>query len=250
MDGKVDLITIVALLIALFVILRLRSVLGKRNGDEAARYERYKAQEAARETARASAASGNEKVVTLPRKDKALTPTQAAPNAELDTTQEQRMTKFAGGNPAVARGLIEIAKADTSFDPDGFLKGAKAAYEMIVMAFAEGDRKTLKNLLSPDVYAGFDAAIADREGRKEKVEQTFVGISGAEVADAHMRDGAAQLTVHFISDLISVTKDSAGQVVAGDDRRIKQVNDVWSFSRALNASGPNWFLIATQPVDA
>jgi predicted lipid-binding transport protein (Tim44 family) len=248
MDGKVDLITIVALVIAVIVVLRLRSVLGKRSGDEAARYERYKAQEAARETARANAAAAADKVVTLPRKDRTQPPTASV--AEMDVSLEQRMTKFAGGNPAVARGLIEIVKADSSFDPDGFIKGARAAYEMIVMAFAEGDRKTLKDLLNTDVFGGFEAAIREREARKETIEQTFVGLSGAEVAEAHIRDGAAQLTVHFISDLISVTKDASGQVVSGDDRRIKQVNDVWTFARALNATTPNWQLIATQPAEA
>jgi predicted lipid-binding transport protein (Tim44 family) len=252
MDGKVDLVTLIALVIAVVVILRLRSVLGKRSGDEAERYERYKAQEAARETdreaARASAAAASEKVVTLPRRDRsAVAPPHPGP-VELDVNQEQRMTKFAGGNPAVAKGLIDIAKSDTSFDPDGFAKGARAAYEMIVMAFAEGNRKALKDLLSAEVYAGFDAAISDREQRKERVEQTFVGLTSAEVVEAHVRDGAAQLTVHFVSDLISVVKDASGAVVSGDDRRIKSVNDVWTFSRGLNASTPNWHLIATQPV--
>jgi predicted lipid-binding transport protein (Tim44 family) len=244
MDGKVDLITLIALVVAVLVILRLRNVLGKRSGDEAARYERYKAQEAAR----ASAAAATEKVVTLPRRDR---PTGAAvPQGpvELDVNQEQRMTKFAGGNPLVAKGLIDIVKADASFDPDGFAKGARAAYEMIVMAFAEGNRKTLKDLLSAEVYSGFDVAISEREARKERVEQTFVGLTSAEVADARVQDGAAQLTVHFVSDLISVIKDVSGAVVSGDDRRIKSVNDVWTFSRALNATTPNWHVIATQPV--
>ena len=163
MDGKVDLITLVALVIAVIVIVRLRSVLGRRTGDESARYEKYKEQEAARETARANEAAAADKVVTLPRRDRPAGAAAATAVVEPDVNQEQRMTKFAGGNPAVAKGLIDIVRADPSFDPDGFMKGGRAAYEMIVMAFAEGNRKVLKDLLSPDVYAGFDAAITERE---------------------------------------------------------------------------------------
>ena len=247
MDGKVDLITLVALVIAVIVIVRLRSVLGRRTGDESARYEKYKEQEAARETARANEAAAADKVVTLPRRDRPAGAAAATAVVEPDVNQEQRMTKFAGGNPAVAKGLIDIVRADPSFDPDGFMKGGRAAYEMIVMAFAEGNRKVLKDLLSPDVYAGFDAAITEREQRKETVEQTFVGISGAEVVEADLRGGVAQLTVRFVSDLISATKNTAGEVINGDVRRIKEVVDIWTFSRSVPGSSPNWHLVATQP---
>jgi predicted lipid-binding transport protein (Tim44 family) len=246
MDGKVDLITLIALIVAVIVILRLRSVLGRRTGDESARYERYKEQEAARETARASEAAAADKVVTLPRRDRPAAATATAV-VEPDVNQEQRMTKFAGGNPVVAKGLIDIVRADPSFDPDGFMKGGRAAYEMIVMAYAEGNRKVLKDLLSPEVYEGFDAAISERERRKETVEQTFVGISGAELVETDLRNGVAQVTVRFVSDLISATKNAAGEVINGDVRRIKEVVDVWTFSRSLTAPGPNWHLVATQP---
>jgi predicted lipid-binding transport protein (Tim44 family) len=245
MDGKVDLLTLIALIVAVIVILRLRSVLGRRTGDEATRYEQYKAQEAARDTARAEAAA-NSKVVTLPRRDKTAATAETAV-VEPDVNQEQRMTKFAGGNPAVAKGLIDIVRMDPTFDPDGFMKGGRAAYEMIVMGFAEGNRKVLKDLLSPDVYAGFDAAIAERERRKETIEQTFVGISNAEVVESELRGDVAQLTVRFVSDLISATKNATGELVSGDTRRIKEVVDIWTFSRTLSSSSPNWHLIATQP---
>ncbi len=135
-------------------------------------------------------------------------------------------------------------------DPDAFVRGAGRAYEMIVSAFAEGDRKGLKDLLSREVYDGFAAAIAEREGRGEIVEQQFVGIKKADIVEAEVKSGNAYITVKFLSELISATRDKDGIVLSGDPQRIKEVTDIWTFSRDVSTvrarSNPNWRLVATQ----
>src|SRR5690606_15174332 len=105
---------------------------------------------------------------------------------------------------------------DRSFDPDSFIGGARGAYEMIVTAFAEGDRKTLKQLLSREVFDGFVSAIGQRESRQETIEFKFVGIDKAEITEASLRGSTAQVTVRFLSKLISATHDKDGKVIDGD----------------------------------
>jgi predicted lipid-binding transport protein (Tim44 family) len=153
---------------------------------------------------------------------------------------------LAGDNASMASGLLDIARADQTFDPDQFLKGARAAYEIIVTAFAEGNRKTLKDLLSRDVHDGFVGAIAEREARGEQVDQSFVGIKTADIVEAELKGGVAQLTVKFVSELISATRDRVGEVIGGDPKRIKEVTDIWTFAREVASRNPNWKLIATQ----
>ncbi|MEM1364295.1 MAG: Tim44/TimA family putative adaptor protein, partial [Pseudomonadota bacterium] len=135
---------------------------------------------------------------------------------------------------------------DEHFEPADFIKGAKMAYEMIVTAFADGDRATLKNLLASDVYAGFDAAIAEREANGERVESSFVGVEKADYVEVESDGGEAQVTVRFVSQIISTTRDANGEVVDGDPEEVAEVKDVWTFARPVNASDPNWKLIATE----
>jgi predicted lipid-binding transport protein (Tim44 family) len=117
---------------------------------------------------------------------------------------------------------------------------------MIVMGFAEGNRALLADLLAPDVYEGFVHAISDRESRREIVEQSFVGITSAELTEAEYKAGTAQMTVKFVSELISATRSAAGEVISGDPKRIKEVTDVWTFAREAASANPNWRLVATQ----
>jgi predicted lipid-binding transport protein (Tim44 family) len=245
MDGRIDLSTLLFLVLAVVVFLKLRSVLGRRTGHEQARYERYKAQQEA--TQRNGKLPGQDKVVTLPRRerDETLEPRPAA-DQQARTDLEERVKGMAAGNAGIAKGLVDIVRADQSFDPDAFLKGARAAYELIVTAFAEGNRKTLKNLLSRDVYDGFAGAISDRESRGEQVDQSFVGIKAADIVEAELKASMAHLTIKFVSELISATRDRGGEVIAGDPKRIKEVTDIWTFARDVTARDPNWKLIATQ----
>ena len=142
-------------------------------------------------------------------------------------------------------GLKAIAAADRNFDLDGFMSGASAAYEMIVSAFAAGDRAALKPLLSREVFDGFSGVITEREGRGEKIDFTFVGIDEANVVDAGLEGGIAQVTVRFSSQLISVTRGRDGSVVEGDPQKVAEVTDVWTFAREARSSDPNWKLVAT-----
>ncbi len=244
MDGNIDLFTLIALIVAVFAIFKLRSVLGRRTGDEETRIERYRSQ---REAAEASVSDDN--VVSLPRREGDEQTTAVAPEIAR-AEAEERIKAFAGSNSALAAGLTEIVKNDPAFDPENFLNGARQAYEMIVTAFAEGNRRMLKDLLSPDVFDGFVGAIQDREGRGEQVDQSFVGIDKATILEADMKEGLANITVRFVSQLISATRDAAGEVVSGDPQRIKEVTDIWTFSRDLSTArarlNPNWRLVATQ----
>jgi predicted lipid-binding transport protein (Tim44 family) len=245
MDGRIDVSTLLFLVLAVVIFLKLRSVLGRRTGHEQSRYERYKAQQEASQQ-RNGKLAGQDKVVTLPRRDREEAEPKVAAEPQVRAEVEERLKGLAAGNTGVAKGLVEIVRADPSFDPDGFLKGARAAYEIIVTAFAEGNRKTLKGLLSRDVYDGFAGAISDRESRGEQVDQSFVGIKAADVAEAELKGRIAQVTVKFVSELISATRDRAGEVIMGDPKKIKEVTDIWTFAREVDSRDPNWRLIATQ----
>lgn len=141
--------------------------------------------------------------------------------------------------------LQTVAKADRSFDPKNFMQGAKAAYEMVLTAFFEGDRKTLKQLLSRDVYDSFTEAMGERERNGETVDFKFVGISTAEITDAELQGKNVNITVKFISDLITATRNRAGEVIDGDPVRIREDTGVWTFSREANSRDPNWQVVAT-----
>jgi predicted lipid-binding transport protein (Tim44 family) len=244
MDGRIDVSTLLFLVLAVVIFLKLRSVLGRRTGHEQTRFERYKAQQEASQ--RNGKLAGKDKVVTLPRREREEVEPRAGAEPQVRADVEERVKGLAAGNAGIANGLVEIVRADATFDPDTFLKGARAAYEIIVTAFAEGNRKTLKGLLSRDVYDGFAGAIADREGRGEQVDQSFVGIKSADVVEAELKNALAQVTVKFVSELISATRDRGGEVISGDTKRIKEVTDIWTFAREVDSRDPNWKLIATQ----
>lgn len=243
MDGKIDIFTIMFLVLAVVIILKLRSVLGRRTTDDEARIDRNR--QRALERAQASAKNGAaDKVVALPRRDR---PEQAAeaPTA-ASAAAEERVRGFAAGDHNLEEGLLSIVRADRSFEPEGFLKGARQAYEMIVTAFAEGNRKALRSLLSKEVFDGFSGAISDREARGEIIDQSFVGINKADLLEAELKNGTAHVTVKFVSELISATRDRAGAVISGDTKKIKEVVDIWTFAREVASRDPNWRLIATQ----
>lgn len=241
MDGKIDIFTIMFLVLAVVIILKLRSVLGRRTSDDEARIDRNRALERARA---AGKAGSNDKVVAMPRRERPDQPSEAT--AAASAAEEERVRAFAAGDQSLAEGLLSIFRADNSFDPDGFVKGARQAYEMIVTAFAEGNRKALRNLLSKEVFDGFAGAISDREARGEIIDQSFVGINKADLLEAELKNGTAQVTVKFVSELISATRDRAGAVISGDTKKIKEVVDIWTFAREVASRDPNWRLIATQ----
>jgi len=138
-----------------------------------------------------------------------------------------------------------LVAQDSAFDPRHFLSGARSAYEMIVLAFANGDRRALKDLLSSEVYESFEAAIKERERQEQKTETRFVSIDKAEIVGAEARDRAAQLTVRFVSQMISVTRDKAGTIVDGNPDKVADITDVWTFARDTTSRDPNWKLVGT-----
>jgi len=243
-SGNIDVLTLVFLVLAVVVFLKLRSVLGRRTGHEQTRFERYKAQQEARQ--RNGELVGQDKVVTLPRREREEAEARPATGQPAHADGEQRVREFAAGNSALSQGLVDIFRSDASFDPDHFVQGAKAAYEIIVTAFAEGNRRTLKNLLNSEVYEGFNGAIAERERRGEQIDQSFVGIKSADLVEAELKGGVGQLTLKFVSELISATRDRAGIVISGDPKRIREVTDIWTFAREVSSRDPNWKLVGTQ----
>lgn len=234
--GSFDLITFFFFVAAVIVFLQLRNVLGRRTGHERPPFDPYASRREA--TEKAEADGGN--VVTLPRKDGQPAPSAAA----LDAAD-----KHAQRGTPLNDGLRAVIAGDPSFEPKQFVEGAKLAYEMIVTAFAQGDRKTLKGLLSREVYDGFVTAINERESKGEVIKSSFVGIDKAEIVNAEMRGNDANVTVRIVSQLISATYDKDGKLIDGSADDVGEVSDVWTFSRDIRSRDPNWKLIATESED-
>ncbi len=227
--------TIFFLVAAIVIFFQLRNVLGRRTGNERQPFDPY----TSARTGKTDEPASNENVVSLPRR-KGAGDAEAA-YAAIDA--------FAAPGTELNRGLRAIRDADATFEPKTFVEGAKMAYEMIVMAYADGDRRTLKNLLSREVYDGFVAAIADRESRAEKIQSSFVGIDKAEIVNAEMKGSEAHVTLRVVSELISATRDGSGEVIDGDPETVAEVKDVWTFARDTRSRDPNWKLVATEADD-
>ncbi len=234
MDEFFDIPTLIAIGIAVVVLWRLRSVLGTRTGNERNPLQRAQPAQA-----------------TKPADDKAA-PGRPALASPPDADAERRALKLdaeveqlSHGDGHVATGLKAIADADPAFSPKAFLEGAKAAYEMILAAFAAGDRKTLRNLLDKDVYDGFESAIAAREATGRTVDFTFVGLPKIEIAAAELDRRDARIAVNFNAQIVQATKDKSGAVVEGNATDVQSIADEWTFARAPRSRDPNWRLVAT-----
>ena len=127
-----------------------------------------------------------------------------------------------------------------------FVKGAKIAYETIITNFAKGTLKDIKTLLDKSVYQQFEDAIKDRQSKKHSSETTFIGISSAEVKQHEQNKNMLEVTVEFVSEIISCVKDKDDKVISGDPEKIKKVLDTWKFSKDSRSANPNWLLIDTQ----
>ncbi|MEM1047050.1 MAG: Tim44/TimA family putative adaptor protein [Pseudomonadota bacterium] len=245
MNGFFDIYSLIFLVLAIAIFFRLRSVLGKRTGNERPPFDPISHREQDRSgTGRAN----NENVISLPNSRDTAKPEPAEAVVD-ELAVDANIDKIAPAGTPLNAALKSISAADSSFDAKEFIGGARMAYEMIVVAFAEGDRKTLKQLLTREVYDGFNAAITDRESRNETADTTFVGIDKAELSDAVLKNGQAQVTVRFQSQLISATRDKNGAVIDGDPNKVIDVTDVWTFARDVNSRDPNWHLIATESAD-
>ncbi|WP_232845821.1 Tim44/TimA family putative adaptor protein [Aurantimonas marina] len=228
--------TIFFIVLAAIVLFQLRSVLGRRTGSERPPFDPYSRQER-----RPEETAPNDNVVTLPHRRLPGGSDAAAP----ETTYEAIDKLAAPGTPLNTE-LRRIRDADPNFEPREFLEGAKLAYEMIVTAFADSDRKVLKNLLSNEVYQGFEQAITDREQRGERMQSSFVGIDDAIIVSAEQKDREALVTVRIVAQLISAVLKPDGEIVDGDPEAVVEVKDVWTFSRDTRSRDPNWKLAGTE----
>jgi predicted lipid-binding transport protein (Tim44 family) len=210
-------------MIAAFLVYRLRGVLGRRHGEERQRPNPY--------TSRPSQ-EGADNVVTLP--DRGRAPPIDVPPPAPDEPY------------SLAAGIGQIQANDPTFDEKGFLQGAKAAFGMIVTAFAQGDTPTLRPLLSDDVYDNFAAAIRSRQSSGETLETKVANIREADVIEARMDGRTAFVTVKFISEQINVTRDGTGAIIDGDPEHPLEVVDIWTFARNTRSRNPNWTLIETR----
>jgi predicted lipid-binding transport protein (Tim44 family) len=145
-----------------------------------------------------------------------------------------------------AHGLAAVAAAEPGFDAATFLQGAKSAYETIVTAFAKGDRRALRDLLSREVYDGFADAISRREADGHTVETSFVSLDKAEIADAEIVGKTAHVSVRFASQMVTAVHDREGKLIEGSPDKVVEVNDLWTFARDIRSRDPNWKLIATE----
>jgi len=230
-----DLTTIFFLVMAVAILFKLWSVLGTRTGEERPPYDPYSPQDAA----------NDDKVVPLPGARKPDFEPQSEQEAVQDNSPKGWGSIAEDGTP-LAKGLTSIAARDRSFDPNEFLHGARIAYEMIVTAFADGERNQLESLLTPPVFDGFSSVITERESRKETVSSTFIGIDDATLVEAEMNGTDARVTVKFRSKLISATLNETGEVTEGDPKKVREVTDIWTFERDTGAQDPNWRLAATE----
>lgn len=213
-------------MIAAFLILRLRSVLGRHRHDGRPQPDPY------------------EKTRTLPTEEPVVTLPDRSETDRLAPRPVEEPVSDAAATPMEAA-LTQMRIADPRFDAREFIAGGRAAFEMIVEAFAKGDRKTLDQLLAPDVYENFAAAIGDRESKNHTLENTLIRIVSADAIDAELDGRIASITVKIVSEQVNLTKNAAGEVVDGNPNHITVVTDVWTFSRDLRARDPNWKLVAT-----
>jgi len=211
--------------IAGFLVFILRRVLGRRDGHEGWYQDQFRDREDPESDTKA-----DDNVVHLP--DRA----EDVDVADIDVS----------ANDPIGAGIIQVRVADPSFDPAGFAEGAKMAFEMILNAFASGDRKSLKGLLSPDVYKNFDNAISEREAAGEKLEDTLVGIRSSEIVEASMDGHHSVITLKFVSEQISALRDSENNIIDGNPNEVIDVTDFWTFSRDTRSKDPNWTLIGTE----
>ncbi len=207
--------------IAIFLILRLRSVLGSREGFEKPQVPMGGATDQAR-----------------------------APRREFEVIEggvDRDITDHVDDGSDAAKALAAMKIAEPGFHVGEFLQGARQAYEMILMAFEQGDMEEVKAFIADDVYEAFAEVVASREAQGLTVEANFVGVREVSLIDATFdRDTATgEITVRFVGELTYVVRDAQGEVVEGDPNSIKRQKDVWSFAREMGTGDPNWQLVAT-----
>jgi predicted lipid-binding transport protein (Tim44 family) len=221
-------------MIAAFLILRLRSVLGrhKDSGDPQQRNQT----DGFSSDPKNQKDTSNGNVISLPDHR----PVDG--DADEEEAEKQPETPLSAG-------LAKIKSVSPDFDDTEFLVGARTAFEMIIQAFAEGDTDLLNSLLNNEVYNNFLQAIRSREADKYTLENTLVRIVSGEMIEAYMEDQIANVTIKIVSEQVNVTRDEDGEIVDGDADHISEVTDIWTYARDTKTGDPNWLLVATRSLD-
>ncbi|MEE8536061.1 MAG: Tim44/TimA family putative adaptor protein [Kiloniellales bacterium] len=225
--------------IAAFFVLRLRGVLGKRTGHDKRNADPFGSGEQAEDE--------DGKVISLPDRNKNA---HAEESVDEDDGEDQEPSvdpaEAAAAATPLAIGLRQVKRADKSFDEDGFAGGARTAFEWVIDAFAEGDTKKLRPLLSNDVYGDFAGAIEERVSAGQVLETTLVGITEAQIIEAELQGRTGIITIKFISEQVNVVRDSDGEAVEGDPNHVTKITDIWTFARNTRSRDPDWTLVATR----
>jgi predicted lipid-binding transport protein (Tim44 family) len=215
-------------MIAAFLVLRLRSVLGRRDGHEGTPSEPLERNGLAEQN--------DNNVIPLGGGEEDSAVSEASFEGEL------------GADP-LGIGLNEIRSFDPSFTTQEFVSGGRIAFELILGAYAAGNSAALKPLLSNDVFTNFDQAIRARENACETMEETLIGIKTADIVEAYMEDTAAYITVKFVSEQVHAIRDKDGEVIDGNPNIVTEAVDFWTFSHDMKSQDPNWILVATRSLD-
>ncbi len=204
--------------IAVFLILRLRSVLGTREG-----FEKPTVTDA---------------IPTQNRRDTFEV---------IDGGPDPDIADHVDADSAAAAALIRMKEIEPSFSVSDWLGGARGAYEMILMGFERGELAEIKPFLGEEVYESFAFVVNDRETKGLTVEAEFIGLKEMSLADADFDEATqeAELTVRFVGQLTNAVHDRAGELIEGDPKAIKTQRDVWTFARVMGSQDPNWQLVAT-----
>ena len=207
--------------VALFLVLQLRRVLGTRDGFEPPKQEGERAE-----------------------------PNGHARNFDVidGGGEDHDIAHFIGVETSDGKALAAMKRVEPDFTVSDFASGAKYAYEMILMAFENGDLSEVKDFVSPEIFESFDGAIQARKDKGLHVEANFIGVSKTELMEAEFDEATrmAEITMRFSGEMTSVVKDSDGEIVEGDEKTVKRQRDTWTFARGMGVDDPNWQLIATE----
>ncbi|MBR71955.1 MAG: translocase [Rhodospirillaceae bacterium] len=230
---------IIFALIAVFIILRLRSVLGRRTGNERPNERDFF------NNSRSRREDTSGEVININQREKNAEPEIDDNKKDLSNLNLQDYPSEVNKSDDIRSGLKLISNADPDFSAKEFQKGAREAFTMIVDAYSEGDTPTLRPLLGDDVYDQFASAISERIESKHSLIDTVISVDEASFVKAEMVNTRARITVRFVSKQISVTRDSEDNIVEGDEDKVLTIIDIWTFSRNIRSSNPNWLLVET-----
>jgi predicted lipid-binding transport protein (Tim44 family) len=233
-------------LVAIFLILRLRSVLGKRTGNERPPARDPFGRPPSPPSAPSSSpprigdagSGGNDNVVPLP----ANGASRPRPSNATNGPGGIRASVL----PSATSGVAAIRSADPNFQPLAFAEGARSAFTTILDAFVKGDTQPLRILLDAPTFASFESAIRGRTERHEKAENTLIGFEASDIAAAALQGSIAQVTVRFVTEQINVVRNAEGQIADGNPNEVQKVIDLWTFRRDTKSSDPNWVLVKTE----